>query len=176
MESADPTSAPGRWDGLHAIVRHIDHEIEALYAGRGASGVRSRFAYPLIRLHHTGPLTIGELAASLGRSQPAISQTIAAMRRQGLVESRPGSDSRTRSISLTDRGRGLVRMLEAEWRATEATIAELDDETSRALSSAVVELQRVLRTRPVRDRLAAWMRHFEVEGEQESPGDTASRR
>lgn len=163
METADPTSSPGRWDGLHEIIRHIEHEIEALYAERGATGVRSRFAYLLIRLHHTGPLTVGELAVSLDRSQPAISQTVAAMRREGLVESHPGSDSRTRTISLTDRGRSLVTMLEAEWRATGATIAELDDEISGALSSAVVELQRVLAARPVRDRLAMWMRYFEVE-------------
>ena len=58
-------------------------QIESLYAERGIQGVRPRFAYPLIRLAHTGPLTIRELADSLDRSHSAMSQTITAMRAAG---------------------------------------------------------------------------------------------
>ncbi|MFH9296649.1 MarR family winged helix-turn-helix transcriptional regulator [Streptomyces sp. NPDC017520] len=101
---------------------------EQVYIERGIAGVRPRFVYPLIRLAHTGPLTIRELAKSLGRSHSATSQTVAAMRDAGLVTSEPGPDARTRRIDLTDRGRSLVPFLEAEWRATHSTVAELDGE------------------------------------------------
>ncbi|MEU8120466.1 MarR family transcriptional regulator [Spirillospora sp. NPDC049024] len=153
MTSSDPTAAPGRWSGLFALLAGIDAQIESLYTERGIRGVRPRFAYPLIRLAHTGPLTIRELAESLDRSHSAMSQTIAAMRREGLVDSEPGADARTRRVTLTDRGRGLVPFLEAEWRATEAAVAELDDEVPHPLSGVVAELERALARRPMRDRI-----------------------
>ncbi|WP_440069205.1 MarR family winged helix-turn-helix transcriptional regulator [Streptosporangium sp. OZ121] len=155
MTSLDPTASPGRWDTVHALLAALDAQIESLYTERGIRGVRPRFAYPLIRLAHTGPLTIRELAESLGRSHSAMSQTLTAMRREGLVDSESGTDARTRRITLTDRGRALVPFLEAEWRATEAAVAELDDEIPHALSAVVAELERALERRPMRDRILA---------------------
>ncbi|MFD0884405.1 MarR family transcriptional regulator, partial [Streptosporangium algeriense] len=96
----DPTVSPGRWDALHTLLSDLDGQIETLYTDRGIAGVRPRFACPLIRLAHTGPLTIRELADSLGHSHSAMSQTVSAMRREGLVNSEPGADARTRRISL----------------------------------------------------------------------------
>ncbi|MGC4955932.1 MarR family winged helix-turn-helix transcriptional regulator [Actinomadura citrea] len=153
MTSSDPTATPGRWHALHTLLTGLDAQIESLYTDRGIRGVRPRFAYPLIRLAHTGPLTIRELAASLDRSHSAMSQTIAAMRREGLVDSEPGTDARTRRVTLTDRGRALVPFLESEWRATEAAVAELDDEVPHALSAVVTELERALARRPMKERI-----------------------
>ncbi|MFC9970935.1 MarR family winged helix-turn-helix transcriptional regulator [Spirillospora sp. NPDC127200] len=155
MTSTDPTASPGRWHALYALLARMDGQIESLYADRGIEGVRPRFAYPLIRLAHTGPLTIRELAESLDRSHSAMSQTISAMRREGLVDSGPGADARTRRITLTDRGRALVPFLEAEWRATEAAVAELDDEVSPPLSAVVTELERALAQRSMKERVLA---------------------
>ena len=76
MTSLDPTTVPGRWDSLHAVLRRLDDEIETVYADRGIVGVRPRFVYPLIRLAHTGPLTIRELAVSLGRTHAAVSENV----------------------------------------------------------------------------------------------------
>jgi DNA-binding MarR family transcriptional regulator len=104
----------------------MDDDIARLYAERGLSGVRPRFAYPLIRLSHTGPLTIKDLAASLGLTHSAVSQTVAALRAEGLARTVQGADARTRLVELTPRGRDLVPFLEAEWRATEQAAAELD--------------------------------------------------
>jgi DNA-binding MarR family transcriptional regulator len=153
VTSLDPTTIPGRWDSLHAVLRRLDDEIETVYADRGIVGVRPRFVYPLIRLAHTGPLTIRELAESLGRTHSAMSQTVTAMRHEGLVETEAGEDARTRRVALTDTARSLVPLLEAEWRATEESVAEIDDELPHALSAVVVELERVLARRSLRDRL-----------------------
>lgn len=134
----------------------MSEEIEQVYAARGLHGVRSRYAYPLIRLAHTGPLTIRELAASLGLTHSAISQTVAGMRREGLVSAETGvDDARTRRIALTERGCALVPFLEAEWRATETAVAELDDEASpHALSAAVAAVRAALERRSLRARIA----------------------
>jgi DNA-binding MarR family transcriptional regulator len=150
---SDPTARPDPWQALHQLLAAMDAEIEQVYVERGIQGVRPRFAYPLIRLAHTGPLTIRELAESLDRSHSAISQTIAAMRKEGLVTSEPGPDARTRRIDLTERGRSLVPFLEAEWRATHATVAELDAEIPYALTTVVEEVRRALERRSMRQRI-----------------------
>ncbi|MFE6155947.1 MarR family winged helix-turn-helix transcriptional regulator [Streptomyces sp. NPDC057889] len=157
MTSTDPTVLPDPWQSLHQLLAAMDAEIEQVYVERGIKGVRPRFAYPLIRLAHTGPLTIRELAESLNRSHSAISQTIAAMRKEDLVTSEPGPDARTRRINLTERGRSLVPFLEAEWRATHATVAELDGEIPHAMTAVVEEVRRALEHRSMRERI---LRHL----------------
>ncbi|MEU5976808.1 MarR family transcriptional regulator [Streptomyces sp. NPDC047315] len=154
MTPTDPTVLPDPWQSLHRLLADMDAEIEQIYLARGIQGVRPRFAYPLIRLAHTGPLTIRELARSLDRSHSAVSQTVAAMRKEGLVTSEPGpADARTRQIDLTERGRKLVPFLEAEWRATHATVAELDAEVPHAMTAVVREVRRALERRPMRQRI-----------------------
>jgi DNA-binding MarR family transcriptional regulator len=155
VTSQDPTRSRDRWQPLRELLAQVEAEIEDVYTARGLHGVRPRYAYPLIRLAHTGPLTIRELAESLGRSHSAISQTLAGMRREGLVDSEPGEDARTRRITLTERGRSLVPFLEAEWRATEEAVARLDDEVApHSLSRAVAATAEALRRRSMEDRIS----------------------
>lgn len=155
IEPTDPTREAGRWDALFALLRRLDADIEAFYERRGVPGMRSRFASPMIRLAHEGPLTIRALAASLGRTHSAVSQTVAAMREAGFVETVPGPDARTRLVDLTARGRELVPLVEAEWRATEAAVAELDEEGGVPLSRTVAALTAAVADRPMSDRLDA---------------------
>ncbi|OSY38373.1 MarR family protein [Pseudonocardia autotrophica] len=139
---------------MRALVADLEAEIAQVYETRGLHGVRPRYAYPLIRLAHTGPLTIRELAESIGHTHSAVSQTLAGMRREGLVTSEPGPDARTRRIALTERGQALVPFLEAEWRATEAAVADLDDECLPTSIGAMVEAMRAaLRRRGMQDRI-----------------------
>ncbi|MFW6722060.1 MarR family winged helix-turn-helix transcriptional regulator [Streptomyces sp. MAR4 CNY-716] len=153
MTSADPTKLPDPWQALHTLLASLDAEIERVYTDRGIEGVRPRFAYPLIRLAHTGPLTIRELAESLHRSHSAVSQTIAAMRKADLVTSEPGPDARTRRIDLTERGRSLVPFLEAEWRATHAAVSELNDALPYAMTAVVRDVEAALADRSMRERI-----------------------
>lgn len=153
MTTTDPTCEPSRWQPLRELLATLDAEIEEVYRERGIHGIRARFASPIIRLSHTGPLTIRELATSLGRSHSAMSQTVTAMRRENLVESEPGEDGRTRRVTLTERAQNLVPFVEAEWRATEEAVVELDNEVPYALSTVVVDLERALQRRRMRERV-----------------------
>ncbi|ARQ71959.1 MarR family winged helix-turn-helix transcriptional regulator [Streptomyces marincola] len=153
MTFSDPTTRPDPWHALHELLAAMDAEIEQVYVERGIAGVRPRFAYPLIRLAHAGPLTIRELAESLNRSHSATSQTVAAMRKEGLVTSEPGPDARTRRIDLTGRGRSLVPFLEAEWRATHAAVAELDGEIPYPMTAVVEDVRRALERLSMRQRI-----------------------
>jgi DNA-binding PadR family transcriptional regulator len=82
-----------------------------------------------------------------------MSQTAAAMRDAGLVDGAASTDGRVRRIRLSDRGRELLPFLQAEWRATEATVRELEEEMPYALSRVVEDIKAALAKRPFRQRL-----------------------
>jgi DNA-binding MarR family transcriptional regulator len=149
----DP-SEQNRWRPLRRLLDAMDADIARLYTERGIAGVRPRFVAPLIRLGHRGGMTIRQLAESLEVTHSAMSQTVAALQRDGLVTTAAGADARTRQVVLTERARELLPFLEAEWRATEEVVAELDAEIPYALSQVVHDLQAALERRSFHDRIA----------------------
>lgn len=148
----DPTEQ-SRWTPLRVLLNAMDDDIAKLYEQRGVVGVRPRFTMPLIRLGRRGPMTIRQLAESLEVTHSAMSQTVHALRRDGLVSTRPGADARTREVTLTDRARELVPFLEAEWRATEQAVAELETEIPYALTQVVRDIEAALQRRSFHDRV-----------------------
>ncbi|MDG4824818.1 MarR family transcriptional regulator [Asanoa sp. WMMD1127] len=143
------------WGPVWALLHGMDREIAELYAEAGIGDVRTRFVGPMIQLSRQEPQSIQELADRIAVTHSAMSQTVAAMRRAGLVDDAPNVDGRTRRIRLSDRGRELVPFLAAEWRATEATVRQLDAELPYALSTVVEDIRRALERRSFRDRLRA---------------------
>ncbi|GAA1303796.1 MarR family winged helix-turn-helix transcriptional regulator [Pseudonocardia xinjiangensis] len=171
------TSPPGDADPtlestirpLRDLLRAMDDDIAQLYAQRGVP-VRTRFSMALIRLHHLGPMSVKELAEQIDVTHSAMSQTVTAMRGDGLVESSPGSDARTRTVSLTDRGRALVPFLEDEWRATERAWAELETELPYPLTRVVDDIAEALQRRSFLDRIT---QHLDERGEGHGPEQEA---
>jgi DNA-binding MarR family transcriptional regulator len=151
--SSDP-SEQNRWRPVRQLLDAMEADIARLYTERGITGVRPRFVAPLIRLGCRGGMTIRQLAESLEVTHSAMSQTVSALQRDGLVTTAPGADARTREVVLTERARAIVPFLEAEWRATEQVVAELDAEIPYALSQVVRDLEAALARRSFHDRIA----------------------
>jgi DNA-binding MarR family transcriptional regulator len=141
------------WRPLHLLLTQMDEQIAEVYRRRGITDVRPRFVGPLILLARHRSLTIRELAELTGRTHSALSQTVTALRKQGLVESAPGADARTRRVTLTARGQQLVPLMEAEWHATEEAVRQLDREIPYAMTRVVADLQAALDRRPFADRV-----------------------
>ena len=139
---------------LKRLLDSMDEDIALIYKERGVETVRPRFSMALIRLQHLGPMTVRELAAQINVTHSAMSQTITAMKKDGLVESSPGEDARTRAVALTTHGQSLVPFLEAEWIATEAAIQELNEELPYALTQVVQDMQAALAKRSFHRRLS----------------------
>ena len=99
-------------------------------------------------------MTITELAASLQRTHSATSQKVAAMRAAGCVRTTTGADARSKKVTLSPKARRIAGQLAAEWRATEAAIAEIEAEIPYPLSQAVTDIGEALRRRSFRDRIA----------------------
>jgi DNA-binding MarR family transcriptional regulator len=152
-QGSDPTEE-SRWRPLRVLLAAMDDDIGRLYADRGLAGIRPRFVMTLIRLGRQGPMTIQQLADALSVTHSGMSQTVSALRRDGLVSSAAGVDARTREVTLTEQARKVVPFLEAEWRATERAVAELEAEMPYALSQVVRDLEAALGRRSFRDRIA----------------------
>lgn len=132
----------------------MDANIAQVYSEQQIDGLKPSFVMELLRLHACGPMTIAELAESVQRTHSALSQKVAAMRTAGWVQTVVGDDARTRKVTLTDKARGVVDRLAAEWRATEAALADLEAEIPYPLSQVVTDIERALERRSFHDRIA----------------------
>lgn len=153
------------WQPLRLMLDRIDADIARVYTDAGIAGFRTRFTMPLIRLNRDGPLTIRELAQRVDVTHSAMSQTVSAMRRAGLVTTEPGPDARTRRVTLTAEARRLAPALEGEWRATERTLRELEVELPYPLTRVVRDIGAALDRRSFHDRLRDHLERRDNPGE-----------
>ena len=100
-----------------------------------------------------GPLSIRELAQRCEVTHSAMSQSVAAMRDAGLVETEPGADARSRLVSLTARGREVAPTLWSEWYATESAVADVFEEVGASLVDLVAAMNAALDREPFADRV-----------------------
>jgi DNA-binding MarR family transcriptional regulator len=148
----DP-SQESHWRPLRLLLAAMDGEIAQIYAEAQLEGIKPSYVLELLRLHARGPMTITELAHSVQRTHSACSQKVAAMRATGLVETTAGPDARSKRVRLTAKAERLVGRLTAEWQATEAAVAELEQEIPYPLSRVVVDLQTALARKSFHDRI-----------------------
>ncbi|MFC0597403.1 MarR family winged helix-turn-helix transcriptional regulator [Streptomyces palmae] len=152
-EALDPTRQ-SLWRPLRLLQDSMDADIARIYSEERIEGLRPSYVMELLRLHAHGPMTITELAESVDRTHSALSQKVAAMRAAGWVRTVVGEDARSKKVTLTDKARGVIGRLAAEWRATEAALAELEAEIPYPLSRAVSDVERALERRSFHDRIA----------------------
>ncbi|KIZ15503.1 MarR family winged helix-turn-helix transcriptional regulator [Streptomyces natalensis] len=149
----DPTRQ-SLWRPLRLLQASMDADIARVYSEQQIDGLKPSFVMELLRLHACGPMTIAELAESVQRTHSALSQKVAAMRKAGWVQTVVGDDARTRKVTLTDKARRIVDRLAAEWRATEAAVADLEAEIPYPLSQVVADIEQALERKSFHDRIA----------------------
>lgn len=112
-------------------------------AGTHGAGVQSG-QYPFIlALDRFGPLTIGELAESVGITQPGATRAVAQLAKIGMVRTRPGrDDQRQRIVSLTAKGQQQVDFGKREiWHLVEGAVADLCDPLKGPLLDQLAALE-----------------------------------
>lgn len=140
---ADPT-VHSRWRPLRLLQARMDGDIARIYQEARIEGLKPSYVMELLRLHYAGPMTIGELAESVGRTHSGTSQKVAAMRGAGLVRTKVAADARSRTVQLTAKAKKLIGRLAAEWGATEAAVAEIEAEIPYPLSKVVEDIEAAL--------------------------------
>lgn len=144
--------------GLGTQLRHLlellDGAVAAAYEDAKLP-YRPRYTAVVKALMARSPLTIGEIAAQAGITQPAATQTVALMVKEGLLSSEPSpTDARQRRVMLTPAARRLLPKLQACWAATASAADALDAELSVPLSRVLAEAIVALQSRPFGERIA----------------------
>jgi DNA-binding MarR family transcriptional regulator len=144
--------------GLGTRLRHVlellDGDVAGVYADLGLADYRARFS-PVVRaLVALGPSSIRDIALVIGVTHSAASQTVAQMRRTGLVTLEPGHDARQRIVALTAKARSLLPVIDAEWAVTAAAAAGLDAELPVPLGQMLTAVIAAVERRPMRERIA----------------------
>lgn len=142
------------WRPLRLLQDAMDADIARIYAEADIEGLKPSWVQELLRLNARGPLTIAELARSVHRTHSAMSQKVAAMRAAGWVRTTAGADARTKRVMLTAKAARIVGRLAAEWRATEAAVAEIEAEIPYPLSRVVTDIAAALARKSFHDRIA----------------------
>jgi DNA-binding MarR family transcriptional regulator len=138
---------------LRHLIELLDGAVTAAYEEAGLD-YRPRYTPVMRALMANEPSTIGFIADAAGITQPAATQTIALMVKDGLVASKTGSqDGRQKMITLTGKGRELIPALERCWRATAAASAALEAELPFSLSEVLDSTIQALTTKPFGARI-----------------------
>jgi DNA-binding MarR family transcriptional regulator len=151
--SQDPTEH-SRWRRVFQLLSAMDDEIARIYAENGIKGLKTSWVMEIIRLHVRGPMTIADLARSVGRTHSAMSQKVTAMRAAGWVKTTPGPDARSKNVTLTPKAEKIAARLTAEWRATEASVAEIEAEIPYPMTRVAEDITAVLARKSFHDRIA----------------------
>ena len=139
----DPTEV-SRWLPVFRLLSDMDDEITRVYADNGIEDLKPTWVLEIVRLHARGPMTIAELARSVGRTHSALSQKVAAMRAAGWLATTPGRDARSKRVALTPKAERVAALLASEWRATEAAITELEAELPYPLTRVTEDIRAAL--------------------------------
>jgi DNA-binding MarR family transcriptional regulator len=143
--------------GLGTQLRHL---IELLDGAVGAAYEEAGLAYrprytPVMRaLIDKDALTVGEIAARAAITQPAATQTVALMVKEGLLVTGAGPrDARQKVVRLSEQGQALLPKLRICWAATAAAASGLDAELSNPLSRLLDEAIGALEAKPFGERI-----------------------
>jgi DNA-binding MarR family transcriptional regulator len=158
--AGDPTEV-SRWRPVFRLLSDMDDEIARVYADNGIEDLKPSWVLEIVRLHARGPMTIAELARSVGRTHSALSQKVAAMRAAGWLETTPGRDARSKKVTLTPKAERVAALLSAEWRATEAAITELEAELPYPLTRVAEDVRSALARKSFHARITG---HLPAEG------------
>jgi DNA-binding MarR family transcriptional regulator len=143
---------------LGTLVRHLlellDGPVQQAYRRAGLS-YRPRYTPVMRALMALGPASIRAISLHAGLTHSAVSQTVAQMVKDGLVQSRAGDDARERIIALTRSGRRMLPALQRQWAIVDAAARDLDHELSVPLSAVVAEAVEALAARSFDERIEA---------------------
>lgn len=143
--------------GLGTQLRHLiellDGAVQNAYAEAGLD-YRPRYTPVMRALAGGKPCTVSQIAESAGISQPAATQTVTLMLKEGwlLAQSNP-ADARQKLLNLSEQGKRMLPQLQACWRATKAAADSLDADLPYPLSDTLSHAIAALEKHPFGERI-----------------------
>ena len=142
---------------LRLLLAAMDGGVQAAYDAAGVD-FRPRFFAVARHLIAHGDTGVGELAQALSVSQPAVTQTLAEMRRAGLVTLHAATgDRRARIARLTPEALAMIDRLRPIWAAVARAAAALDETLPAPLGAVLDAALDALDQTPFDQRIAEQM-------------------
>lgn len=137
---------------LRRLSERLDREAGGVYAALGVRFEQRWFGL-LNQLKMNGPMSVGDIAAALGVTHVAVSQTRAALLRNKLVVvGTDPADARRNVLRLSAAGQRLADQLSGTWQLLNVVGLELDREAG-GFVAAVERLEHALDRRGVVERV-----------------------
>lgn len=132
---------------LRHLIELLDGAVTRSYEKIGLN-YRPRYTPIMTILIDRKSCTIGELATAAKITQPAATQTIALMLKDGIVRVDAGAtDGRQKLISLTEQGLEMVPRLLECWSATALAAQSIEDELPHSFTHTLELAIQVLETK-----------------------------
>ncbi len=122
------------------ILELMTSDTDRLYEDHGLD-FRVSYFYPIYALHMRGPMPISDIAKLAGFSHSAVSQTLKKLSDKGLLETNPGADARSKTVSLTTKGEQLVDKLQPYWQALGQAISDVSSESGVDMLAGLTALE-----------------------------------
>jgi DNA-binding MarR family transcriptional regulator/N-acetylglutamate synthase-like GNAT family acetyltransferase len=105
-------------------------------------------------LYKRAPLTITEISAQLGFSQPAATQLADILIKEGLIKNVKDTDTRKRLLTLSEKGKRMIPLLQPVWDGFESATKDLFKETGIDVLLVLDKLEKVLDAKSLSERIA----------------------
>ena len=99
-----------------AVTQFYDHALRP-------SGLRATQFSVLVGVRRSGPLTLTQLAEKLAMEQSTLTRNLRPLTREGLLQTAPGGDRRTREVKITEKGERRLKLALPLWRAVQGEMA-----------------------------------------------------
>ena len=140
---------------LKRLAERMQADVLKVAAGAGLPIQPSQ--YPLLALiEREGSVTVGQIAETLGISQPGVTRNMARLVELGLVEmTRDGRDQRQKSLSLSDAGKAAMEVSKREvWPRIDMAVAAICEQLSGPLLGQISAIEHALDEKPLDQRAA----------------------
>jgi DNA-binding MarR family transcriptional regulator len=129
---------------LRRLSDRLKPEATRLYRANGIEFNDGWFLAALL-LSNSESISVTQIAESFGISHAAVSQMVAAMKKNGLVTVHKDECDRRRTIvRLTDGGRASIEALKPYWKAIGECTEDLIASTGKDLLATIVEIEEQL--------------------------------
>lgn len=139
---------------LRHVIELLDGAVEQNYVDVGLD-YRPRYTPVLGSLLAIGPASIKALASHAGLTHSAASQTVAQMKKSGLVNVQRGEDQRQQVVSLSPKAVAMVPAVQHVWQVTNEAARDLENELAYPLAQLLDETISALERQSFSERLGS---------------------
>lgn len=104
-------------------------------------------------LYKRAPISITEISVQLGFSQPAATQLADILIKEGLIKNVKDSDTRKRLLTLSEKGKKMIPVLQPVWDAFDGATKELFLETGFDAMIVIGKLEKALDEKTLSERI-----------------------